>query len=192
MTSRARLLCTTVFTIGALATGCSAGNSTENGSGNDGPADAVRSVDAADTDATVATTLSARSLGDLLAEDEFVPLGVALERSGLDAVIEELDRFVLFAPTAAAFSSSGPDVGIEFPTLMNDPTLLDAVMRYHLVADPASNLGWRTLNGASVDVDGAAVDAIERVDGVDVLDEIEVRNGTVVVISQLLVPAMAP
>lgn len=40
-------------------------------------------------------------------------MGVTLERSGLDNVIDGLDDFVLLAPTGAAFASSGADIGIE-------------------------------------------------------------------------------
>ena len=53
------------------------------------------------------------TLHELLAQDRFLPLGVTLERSGLDNVIDGLDDFVLLAPTGAAFASSGADIGIE-------------------------------------------------------------------------------
>ncbi len=59
---------------------------------------------------------------------------VALERSGLDIVIVGLDDFVLLAPTGTAFASTGADIGFEYPTLMNNPRLLEAIMRHHIVA----------------------------------------------------------
>jgi hypothetical protein len=95
------------------------------------------------------------TLHELLAQDRFVPLAVALERGGLDIVIDGLDDFVLLAPNGAAFASSGADIGVEYSTLMNDPRLLEAIMRYHIVADPSTNQSWRTLNGSALDVDGS-------------------------------------
>jgi len=128
------------------------------------------------------------TLHDVLAQDRFVALSVALQRSGLDVVLGELDDFVLLAPTGAAFASSGTDIGIEYSTLMNDTRTLEAILRYHIVADPSTSRSWRTLNGAALDVDGDA-NAIERVDNVEILDQVAVRGGTVLVISRLLVPA---
>jgi uncharacterized surface protein with fasciclin (FAS1) repeats len=127
------------------------------------------------------------TLHDLLAQDRFVALAVALERSGLDSVLDGLEEFVLFAPTDAAFASSGADIGIEYPTLMNDQRLLEAILRYHVVAGPSTNQSWRTMNGASLAVEGDE-DAVARVDGVEVLDRIPVPNGTVFVIRHLLLP----
>ena len=132
------------------------------------------------------------TLHQILGQDRFVPLAVALERSGLDDVIDGLDDFVLIAPTSAAFASSGTDTGIEYPTLMNSPQLLEATMRYHIVADPSTNRSWRTLNGSALEVDGSDADTIERVDGVEVLDRIHVRNGTVLVVPRLLLPTRDP
>ncbi len=131
-------------------------------------------------------------MDELLAQDRFVPLAVALERSGLDSLIDGLDDFVLLAPTASAFASSGADIGIEYSILMNDPRLLEAILRYHIVVDPSTNRSWRTMNGSALDVDGPEAEAIERVDGVDVLDRIQIHNGTVLVMPRLLLPAPEP
>ena len=174
-----------------LATGCS--SLPDNGS----PAAAADEVVIDETPiVTPSTEVTAPptlpTLDDVLAEDRFVPLGVALERTGLDEVLDGLDDFVLLAPTATAFASSGADVGIEYSTLMNNTLLLEGIMRYHIVADPSTNGSWRTLNGAALDVDGADANTIERVDGVDVADRIPVRNGTVVVMPRLLLPTPEP
>jgi uncharacterized surface protein with fasciclin (FAS1) repeats len=134
------------------------------------------------------TSPSLPTVHDLLAQDRFVQLGGALQRSGLDTVIDGLDEFVLFAPTDAAFLSSGTDIGIDYSTLMNDVRMLEAIMRYHIVADPSTNRSWRTLNGLSLDVEGSADDTIERVDGVEILDRVPVRGGTVVVVQRILLP----
>ena len=178
-------------TIG-LATGCTATPSIDDGS-------AVVAAESGDTtiagepivEVSIAPTASPSlpTLRELFAQDRFVPLAVALERSGLDTVIEGLDEFVLLAPTGTAFVSVGTDVGIDYSALMNDSRLLEAVMRYHIVADPSTNPTWRTLNGAVLDVDGSDDDTIERVDGVEVLDRIPVRHGTVLVMPRLLLPA---
>ena len=131
---------------------------------------------------------SVPTLDALLLEDRFVALAVALERSGLDIVIDGLDEFVLVAPIGTAFASSGADIGVEYSTLMNDARLLEAILRYHIVADSSTNQSWRTLNGAALDVDGSAADTIERIDGVEVLDRIPVRNGIILVMPRLLLP----
>ena len=186
-----RLVVTVAFASIGLATGCSSA-SIDDGSpvaaATGEPVDAPIVGGSTVPASAPATSQSLPALQELLAEDRFVALRVALERSGLDTVIDGLDDFVLLAPIGAAFESIGADVGIDYSTLMNDPRLLEAVMRYHIVADPSSNQSWRTLNGSSFDVDGSN-DAIERVDGVEVLDRIPVRNGTVLVMPRLLLPA---
>ena len=139
--------------------------------------------------ATTTTSPSVPALQELLAQERFVSLAIALERSGLDAVIEGLDEFVLLVPTGTAFWSTGADIGIEPSILMNNPGLLEAVMRYHIVADPSTNQTWRTLNGAALDVTSSDPGTIERVDGVEVLYRIPVRNGVVLVMPRLLLPA---
>lgn len=190
---RRRAIASVVFASIGLASGCSSAQSLGDGS----PVDAAPAIESGETpiataltDATTATSLPI--LHDVLAQDRFVALRVALERSGLDNVLDGLDDLVLLAPTDAAFASSGADIGIEYSTLMNDPRLLEAIMRYHIVDDPSTNELWRTLNGAALDVDGTDADTVERVDGVDVLDRIRVRNGTVLVMPRLLLPASEP
>lgn len=135
------------------------------------------------------TPSASPTLDELLAEERFVALAVALERSGLDGVIEGLDDFVLLAPTGTAFASAGADVGIDYSTLMNNQRLLEAVIRYHVVADPSVNESWRTLNGAALDVSASDTGTI---DGVEVIDRIAVRNGIVLVMPQLLLPESQP
>jgi uncharacterized surface protein with fasciclin (FAS1) repeats len=145
-----------------------------------------------DTTATSAATDVLPGLDDVLAQDRFVPLAIALERSGLVDVLAGLDDVVLLAPTGTAFGSTATDIGIDSSILMNNPRLLEAVMRYHIVSDSSTN-EWRTLNGASLDVSESGSDpvAITRVDGVEVLYQIPVRNGIVLVMPRLLVPTTA-
>lgn len=175
-----------------LATGC-----TSTPFINDSSA-AAAAADAAPSEATIvgeppAPTTTAPptllALDELLAQERFVPLAIALERSGLDDVIAGLDGFVLLAPTGTAFGSTGTDIGIDSSVLMNNQRLLEAVMRYHIVADPSTDRSWRTLNGAALDVRGSDPGTIERVDGVEVLYRIPVRNGSVLVVPRLLLPA---
>jgi uncharacterized surface protein with fasciclin (FAS1) repeats len=187
-----RRIATLVFASIGLTSGCSSGSSIDDAS----PA-AAAEIGSGETPSVPASTLPAASpalptLHELLAQDRFVPLGVALERGGLDTVIDGLDDFVLFAPTGTAFATSGADIGIEYSTLMNDPRLLEAILRYHIVADPSTNQSWRTLNGGALAIDGPDADTIKRVDSVDVLDRIPVRNGTVIVVPRLLLPALDP
>jgi uncharacterized surface protein with fasciclin (FAS1) repeats len=169
-----------------LATGCSSIQSIDGGA----PAAAIGSDESQLVAASTVPVAPSSSLGlqELLLQDRFVPLRVALERSSLLTVIDGLDDFVLVAPIGEAFASSGADIGIEYPTLMNDLRTLEAVMRYHVVADPSTNHSWRTLNGAVLDADGND-ESIRRVNGVDVIDRIGVRNGTILVVSRLLIPS---
>jgi uncharacterized surface protein with fasciclin (FAS1) repeats len=177
---------TVVFAALGFATGCSSGPSADGAT----PAAAAGfdETPIAATSTEINSDLSLPTLQEVLAQDRFVALGVALERSGLDDVLDGLDDFVLLAPTGTAFASSGADIGVEYSTLMNDPRLLEAILRYHIVAASSTNQSWRTLNGAALDVDGSTVDTIERLDGVEILDRIPVRNGTVIVMPRLLLP----
>ncbi|MET0662237.1 MAG: fasciclin domain-containing protein [Ilumatobacteraceae bacterium] len=177
----------------ALAAGCSSARSIDDASAA-AAAPAIASGEAPIVTSSIEPTAppSLPTLYDVLAQDRFVALKVALERSGLDDILDGLDDFILLAPTDAAFASSGADIGIEYPTLMNDARLLDAILRYHIVGDASTNQSWRTLNGAALDVDGSDADTIERVDGVDVLDPIHLSNGTVYVTPRLLLPAPEP
>ena len=172
-----------------LAAGCSSAPSIGGGSpaaaavGSDGSVLVVAST-------TPSAPSSLRTLQELLVEeDQFVPLGVALQRSGLLKVIDGLADFVLVAPTSEAFASSGADIGIEYSALMNDPRTLEAIMRYHIVADPSTNQSWRTLNGSALDVDETDIESIQRLNGVAIVDRIGVRNGTILVVTRLLIPA---
>lgn len=173
----------------ALATGCSSVPSLY----GEPSAAAAEATETGETTHTASTEpvapASLPDLQELLIEDRFVPLAVALQRSGLVTVLDGLDDFVLVAPIGDAFASSGADIGIEYSTLMSDSQLLEPIMRYHVVADPSTNPSWRTLNGYAIDVDGSEPDTIDRVNGIDVVDRIHVRNGTVLVVPRLLFPA---
>jgi uncharacterized surface protein with fasciclin (FAS1) repeats len=190
-----RAIALVAFASIAVEAGCSSAQSIDDAS----PA-AAAAADPVGSDETTIVTASTEpnsppslpTLHVVLAQDRFVALTVALERSGLDEVLDGLDDFVLLAPTNAAFASSGADISIEYSTLMNDPRLLEAILRYHIVADPSTNQSWRTLNGAALDADGADADTVERIDGVDILDRIPVRNGTVFVMPRLVLPAPEP
>ena len=185
-----RAIAAVAFASICLTTGCASVRSIDDATS----AEAAAAVESGETPIVAASTVptapppSLPALSDLLAQDRFVALGVALDRSGLLDILGGLDDFILFAPSDAAFASSGADIGIEYPTLMNDTRLLEAVLRYHIVADPSANQSWRTLNGAALDVDGPDSDTIEHADGVDVVDRISVQHGTVLVLSRLLVP----
>ena len=179
--------------VGLAAAGCSSAGSIDGGS----PAAAAAPTGSGETPAVTESTEpdAAPTLPtwyELLAQDRFVALTVALERSGLDNVIDDLDNFVLLAPINSAFAASGTDIGIEYASLMDDARLLEAILRYHIVADPSTNQSWRTMNGASLDVNPQGAGTIERVDGVDVLDAFPVLNGTVVVIPRILLPVPEP
>ena len=190
--TRRALTTVAAVSIGLLA-GCSYTPSLRDAPAAAGDVSSDVTTDSESTTSTPATsaTLPPAALGlpDLLTQDRFVPLAIALERSGLDEVISELDDFVLLAPTGTAFAASGADVGIEYLPLLNSPQLLESILRYHVVADPSTNESWRTLNGAELDIKGSDPVTIERVDGIQVLDQIRVRNGVVLVMPRVLLPA---
>ena len=186
-----RALATIALASIGLATGCSSAQPIEGAAPAAAAAIAPGATPIVAPSTVPTATPSLPTLHELLVQDRFVPLQVALDRSGLFTVIDGLDDFILFAPIGTAFASSGPDISIEYSTLMNSPRLLEAIMRYHIVADPSTNQTWRTLNGAALDVDEWDADTVERVDGVEVLDRIPVRNGVVIVMPRLLLPAPA-
>lgn len=173
-----------------LAAGCSYAPSVDGGPAAAAAAESSEATTVSEsTAATMPEPPSLPTLGELLAEERFVPLAIALERSGLDDVIDGLDDFVLLAPTETAFASAGTDLGVDYLTLVSRPQLLEAVMRYHVVADPSADESWRTLNGAVLDASGSDPGTI---DGVEVLDRIPVRNGIVLVMPRLVLPASQP
>ena len=187
-----RALATIAFASIGVATGCSSVHPI----GEASPAAAVAIAPDETPIVAPSTVLTATpslpTLHELLVQDRFVPLQVALERTGLFTVIDGLDDFILFAPIGTAFASSGSDISIEYSTLMSNPRLLEAIMRYHIVADPATNQTWRTMNGFALDVDGSDIDTITNVDGIDILDRIPVQDGIVLVIPRILLPAPEP
>ena len=184
-----RALATIALASIGLATGCSSAQPIEGASPAAAAAIAPGATPIVAPSTVPTATPSLPTLHELLVQDRFVPLQVALDRSGLFTVIDGLDDFILFAPIGTAFASSGPDISIEYSTLMSNPLLLEAIMRYHVVADPSTNQAWRTMNGFALDVDGSDTDTITNVDGIDILDRIPVNDGTVLVIPRILLPA---
>ena len=173
-----------------LAPGCSRAPSIEDTASAEAAA-----VDAGVApDPTIPTTppTALPTIDVILSQDRFIPLSVALERSGLREMIDAQDEFVLLAPIGAAFASSAADTGIEYSLLMNNAGLLEAIMRYHIVVGTPTGREWRTLNGASLSVDGSNPHTVGLVDGIEVLEAISTRNGTVLVIPRLLVPLSEP
>jgi len=167
---------------------------------SDGPSTARSAPSDTSTTSAPGTTLpstpsgvheGAPDLSEVLTQDRFDALQIALERSGLDAKLGSLDNFILFAPVQTAFAASGSDIGVDYMSLLGQPRLLDAVLRYHVVADPPTSASWRTLNGAFVDVDTSHSGAIVDVDGTVPLEQIPVRNGLVVALPRVLLPARA-
>ena len=107
---RTRLVVAAVaFAALGMATGCTSAPSIDDGSPvaqppPDPSTQPLVGGSTAPATCTVATaTPSLPTLQELLAEDRFVPFVVALERSGLDTVIDGLDDVVLLAPTGSAF-----------------------------------------------------------------------------------------
>ncbi len=146
--------------------------------------------------ATSATTADGdvRTVMDALAADpQFSAVLNAAEAAGLTELVDQVEPFTAFAPSNAAFDQLSPQVA---GALNADPALLDAVLQNHVA------LGVRTLDelvsgpldmvgGATVLVDadaspptvtsGSIVGAVT--DG-----DIEVAEGVVHVIDQLLIP----
>ncbi len=122
---------------------------------------------------------------------ELSTLVSALEASGLDAALSGQGPFTVFAPTNAAFAKLPAD---ELNTIISTPSLLTALLQYHVVAaeafsDDLSNGPVQTLlSGQTVDVSLAGgmvtLNGSSKVTQAD----IDASNGVIHIIDEVLIP----
>jgi phosphate binding protein len=140
--------------------------------------------------------------GNILAQqDTPVEIVAALEADGqfttLVALIDAIElrpfltgqlTFTVFAPTDEALSTLSPTV-IEY--LLANPTLLERVLFYHILASPYSldeifaETSLPTIEGSDVTINAA----IRRINGADLIGQtIEAENGVIYPIDSVMIP----
>jgi len=129
------------------------------------------------------------TVADILAEPEFVQLGILLKAAGLEETLRGEGPFTVFAPSFEAFTALGADT---LNALQRDPAALTPILTYHVVpgkvmAADVTPGEVTTVNGAplTVTVEGDTV----KVNGATVVTtDLEAGNGVVHVIDQVLQP----
>jgi uncharacterized surface protein with fasciclin (FAS1) repeats len=131
-----------------------------------------------------------QTIFDIAEESEdFTILELALEETGLDAVLDAEGRqYTVFAPTDAAFEALLADLGITAGELLANPDLA-SILLYHVTSGRryASSVvnapQLRMLNGDTVAVDGTDLnDGQATIVGTD----IEASNGVIHVLDGVL------
>jgi uncharacterized surface protein with fasciclin (FAS1) repeats len=123
--------------------------------------------------------------------DSFDILELALEETGLDAVLDsDDDQYTVFAPTDAAFEALLAELGISASELLANPNLA-TILLYHVTEGRRyANSVVRApqiemLSGGTVSVDGTDLNG----DQADIVaTDIEASNGVIHVIDGVLSP----
>jgi uncharacterized surface protein with fasciclin (FAS1) repeats len=127
------------------------------------------------------TARAAGSLGTLV---------TAIDRAGLNDVLEHDGPYTVFAPSDEAFSKL-PDGAVQ--SLLTAPDTLADVVNYHLVpgrmtaAEVAGRISAETLQGEDLAISNHGV---VRIDGARLVSgDLEASNGVIHVIDRVLLPA---
>ena len=127
------------------------------------------------------TARAAGSLGTLV---------TAIDRAGLNDVLQHAGPYTVFAPSDEAFARL-PDGAVQ--SLLAAPDTLADVVNYHLVpgrmtaADVAGRISAETLQGEDLVISNHGV---IRIDGARVVSgDLEASNGVIHVIDRVLLPA---
>ena len=127
-------------------------------------------------------------------EGSYTTLVSALEATGLDKVLADVDReFTVFAPTDEAFAKIDPAV---LDSLINDPEKLSDILLYHVLADievdssAAIAAAGTTVTTANTDEVGVALkDFSLFINASEVVEaDIQARNGIIHAIDTVLLP----
>ncbi|WP_105201124.1 fasciclin domain-containing protein [Pseudoalteromonas sp. T1lg10] len=127
------------------------------------------------------------------ASDDFETLVAALEATGLDATLSDLNaQFTVFAPTDDAFALLGEDT---INALLEDPDTLSTILTYHVLdsrvesgaAVSAAGSTVATVNGASIGLSLSGDDLLVNTATVTQVD-IKASNGVIHVIDAVLMP----
>ncbi|MFY8274514.1 fasciclin domain-containing protein [Pseudoalteromonas sp. SSDWG2] len=125
--------------------------------------------------------------------DDFDTLVAALEATGLDATLSNMDaQFTVFAPTDDAFALLGEDT---INALLEDPDTLASILTYHVLdsrvesgaAVSAAGSTVETVNGASIGL-SLAGDALLVNTATVITTDIYATNGVIHVIDAVLMP----
>ncbi|MEO2281547.1 fasciclin domain-containing protein [Pseudoalteromonas pernae] len=125
--------------------------------------------------------------------DDFDTLVAALEATGLDATLSDMDsQFTVFAPTDDAFALLGEDT---INALLEDPDTLSSILTYHVLgsrvesgaAIAAAGSTVETVNGASVGLSLSGDNLLVNTATVTSVD-IYASNGVIHVIDAVLMP----
>ncbi|MBS3797084.1 fasciclin domain-containing protein [Pseudoalteromonas sp. BDTF-M6] len=127
------------------------------------------------------------------ASDDFETLVAALEATGLDATLSDMNaQFTVFAPTDDAFALLGEDT---INALLEDPDTLSEILTYHVLdsrvesgaAVSAAGSTVATVNGASIGLSLSGDDLLVNTATVTQVD-IAATNGVIHVIDAVLMP----
>jgi uncharacterized surface protein with fasciclin (FAS1) repeats len=117
-------------------------------------------------------------------------LVTAIDRAGMNDVLEHEGPYTVFAPSDEAFSKL-PDGAVQ--SLLAAPDTLADVVNYHLVpgrmtaADVAGRISAETLQGEDLAISNQGV---VRIDGARLVSgDLEASNGVIHVIDRVLLPA---
>jgi uncharacterized surface protein with fasciclin (FAS1) repeats len=143
---------------------------------------------------------STPSIAEVTANDSrFTALNEALVNTGLNTTFQGAGPFTVFAPTDAAFAALAAELGISRQALLANRTLLDAVLRYHVLSSRVDSgavpLGRAItpLAGGIFKIDNVGgtltvTDGRNRTSRISATD-INTRNGVVHAVDRVLLPA---
>lgn len=127
-------------------------------------------------------------------DNEFTSLVAALEATGLDATLNDLNtQFTVFAPTDAAFAKLGEDT---LNNLFSDTETLENILLYHVIAGSEiksaqvlENAGdvIQTANGQQVAVSLSGDNLLTNLSSI-INTDIDTDNGVIHVIDTVLLP----
>ena len=111
-----------------------------------------------------------------------------LDQSGLTATLRSSGPFTLIAPNDAAFTQVDP---AKLAAITQDPELLKAVLRYHLVPKRISTQDVAT--GTVTTMEGSpltlkASSGLPTINDLTVIKGARATNGTVLVVGTVLLP----
>jgi uncharacterized surface protein with fasciclin (FAS1) repeats len=131
---------------------------------------------------------------------QFSILVEAVTAAGLGATLSGTGPFTVFAPTNDAFAALLTELGITKAALLADKTLLDAVLKYHVLSGRVLKAGVpagkpiTTLQGGIFKVDAVGTTGLVITDGRNrksniTATDINATNGVVHVIDKVILPA---
>jgi transforming growth factor-beta-induced protein len=143
------------------------------------------------TEGSGASDSASDPLAALEADGRFTTLVTAIRTTGLDQQLNQLPEFTLFAPTDEAFLALPQD---QLQGLLNNPQQLSDILLFHvadqklMASEVTSGASVETLAGQPLTVSGSGSSLMLNSNAMLIDTDIEVGNGVVHVIDQVLVP----